>query len=352
MLSKISIVIATYNSQLTLEGTLRSIAQQTISQDQIEVLIIDGGSCDETLNIAQKFQTKVIANPKVEPGFAKYIGLLSANSDYLLYLDSDETLDNPNSIEIKLKFLQAHPSSIICLSRGYSIPKSSNFINKYISDLGDPFSAFMYRTSKLIAYFFKDMKRACQIDDSTDTFDSFNLEKAKFMPMIEITTMGSLINLNKLKNEFPELLKESYLIPHAFYMIVKKFPIIGMAKYDPVSHFSSTQFTSYLGKIRSRVRNNIHFSSDLGLVGYYGRSQFDNKLFKLKKYFFIPYVIFLIPLVIDTIRLVISRRDLGYFLHFILSICTVVLIFSEYSKKILGIKQRKKSYGESHIINS
>ena len=105
MCPKISIVIATYNSQQTLEKSLKSIAQQTYPQNQIEILVVDGGSTDETLKIAQKFQTKFISNPKVEPGYAKFLGLISATGDYLLYLDSDETLDNPKSIEIKIKFL-------------------------------------------------------------------------------------------------------------------------------------------------------------------------------------------------------------------------------------------------------
>jgi glycosyltransferase involved in cell wall biosynthesis len=246
---KISIVIATYNSQQTLEKTLRSIAQQTYPQNQLEVLVIDGGSGDETLKIAQKFQTKILSNPKVEPGYAKFLGLITASGDYLLYVDSDETLDNPKSIELKVKFLQSHLNSIICMSQGYLIPTKTNFISKYISDFGDPFSAFMYRTSKLTTFFNKDMKRACEINYSNDEIDIFNLKKIKYMPMIEITTMGSLINLKALKKEFPELYEESHLIPHAFYMIVKKFPIVGMIKYDPISHFSSSQFSSYLGKI-------------------------------------------------------------------------------------------------------
>ena len=352
MCPKISIVIATYNSQQTLEKSLKSIAQQTYPQNQIEILIVDGGSTDETLKIAQKFQTKLISNPKVEPGYAKFLGLISATGDYLLYLDSDEALDNPKSIDVKIKFLRSHLNSIICLSQGYSITTKVNFISKYISDFGDPFSAFMYRTSKLNTFFNKDMKRTCEIDHSNDEIDIFNLKKIKYMPMIEITTMGSLVDLKVLKKEFAELFEESHLIPHAFYMIVKKFPMVGMVKYDSVSHFSSNQFSSYLGKIKSRVRNNIHFSSDLGLVGYCGRSQFDTKLFKAKKYLFVPYVLLLIPLLIDTANLMKSRKDSRYSLHFVLSIYTFSLICIEFSKKILGIKQLRKSYGESNIINS
>ena len=47
----ITIIMPTYNSEKTLEYSLRSIRHQIINQDQIEILMIDGGSTDKTLEI-------------------------------------------------------------------------------------------------------------------------------------------------------------------------------------------------------------------------------------------------------------------------------------------------------------
>ena len=51
--SKVSIITASYNSEATLEATIESVYNQTY-QD-IEYIIIDGGSSDKTVSIIQKF---------------------------------------------------------------------------------------------------------------------------------------------------------------------------------------------------------------------------------------------------------------------------------------------------------
>ena len=51
---KISVIIPTYNSQQTLECTLKSIVEQSIGREKVEILVVDGGSGDQTISIAQK----------------------------------------------------------------------------------------------------------------------------------------------------------------------------------------------------------------------------------------------------------------------------------------------------------
>ena len=50
----ITVVMPTYNSEHTIEKALQSIRNQTYPQDSIEILVVDGGSTDKTLSIAQK----------------------------------------------------------------------------------------------------------------------------------------------------------------------------------------------------------------------------------------------------------------------------------------------------------
>ena len=58
----LSVIIPTYNSEETLEKTLTSLRMQTIPQEQMEILIIDGGSTDSTLEIAKKYNTIILDN--------------------------------------------------------------------------------------------------------------------------------------------------------------------------------------------------------------------------------------------------------------------------------------------------
>jgi len=101
----LSIVIATYNSGNTLPMVLESIEKQTYPIKKIEILIIDGGSTDNTKYIALSYRCRFIINLKVFPAWAKYIGYKKAIGKYIMFLDSDEVIQNPTSIEKKCLFL-------------------------------------------------------------------------------------------------------------------------------------------------------------------------------------------------------------------------------------------------------
>ena len=59
-----SICIPTYNSEKTLQYTLDSIKRQDIDENQIEVLIVDGGSTDKTIEIAKQYSFVTILENK------------------------------------------------------------------------------------------------------------------------------------------------------------------------------------------------------------------------------------------------------------------------------------------------
>lgn len=345
---KISVVIATFNSEKTLPLTLNSLKKQTYDQGQIEILIIDGGSTDTTLQLCS--ECKIISNPKVEPGFAKFLGLTSASGEYIIFIDSDEELLNTNSLIEKVRLLESTPDCAIVISSGYKSPKKYGFLNTYINAYGDPFSCFIYNLSKLHGEFFSNLEQKYPVQFDIGPASVFNMRDISPLPMIELTTMGSLLHLSLIKREFPALFTESHLIPHAFYLICKRFFLIGMCKNDPINHYSSSSFRSYFGKIKSRIRNNIHFKNDLGMVGFTGRSQFDPLSFRLKKFLFIPYAFLLLPLVFHATFMALKRFDLRYLMHIPLTLLTAASICLEFIKKILHTKEDKKSYGERFKI--
>lgn len=67
---KFSIITVTYNAAKVLEDTIQSIVTQTYKN--LEYIIVDGGSTDETLDIIHKYQehiTTVISEP--DQGFIR-----------------------------------------------------------------------------------------------------------------------------------------------------------------------------------------------------------------------------------------------------------------------------------------
>ena len=88
----VSIIIPTYNSAKTLDVCLKSIKRQ--SYKNIEIIIVDRFSKDNTIKIAKKYKAKII-QIDCERSKAKNIGIKISRGKYLLFLDSDmELTDN------------------------------------------------------------------------------------------------------------------------------------------------------------------------------------------------------------------------------------------------------------------
>ena len=98
--SLVSIIIPTKNSGNELAVCLASLKAQTYKN--IEIIIVDGGSSDQTEKLAIKYGVKLyIYKPKVEKGASdaphkRNYGVKKANGEYVYYLDADMEL--PKSI--------------------------------------------------------------------------------------------------------------------------------------------------------------------------------------------------------------------------------------------------------------
>jgi len=96
---KISIIIATYNSAKTLKRTLDSIKRQTLQE--IEVIVIDGNSMDETMSIVEEFDSKAIrwiSEPDKGIYDAWNKGLKLSYGKYICFIGSDDYFAYPNAL--------------------------------------------------------------------------------------------------------------------------------------------------------------------------------------------------------------------------------------------------------------
>ncbi len=100
MKPKISIITVTYNCKEQLETTISSVVSQTYNN--IEFVIIDGGSTDGTLDIIKANKTKVsylISEPDEGIYDAMNKGLKVSTGDYILFLNAGDTLYNRHTLE-------------------------------------------------------------------------------------------------------------------------------------------------------------------------------------------------------------------------------------------------------------
>lgn len=340
----ISIIIATYNSAKTLSLTLESIKKQDYPKNKIEVLIVDGGSTDCTRDIAKQYSCRIINNPKKEPLFAKHLGILKATGRYVVYLDSDEVMKFSSSLKQKISIFKKDNKIRYVIPSGYQVPPGFPLINYYINELGDPFSFFIYRLSKGADTFIPTLRgRYRKIFEDKECV-VFNFHDTRPLPFIELGAMGSMIDLDFLKSNYPAVNKDLFIAPFLFYFLNTEKNNVAFAKNDIIFHYSSEAFLKYLKKINSRVKNNI-FKTDMGISGFSGRDLFQPVLFRLKRYLFIPYAITIIFPLIDAINLCLNRKRAIYLIHPLLCIYTVLLIIYYYFLNLLNVKPKILSYG-------
>ncbi|MDL2124888.1 MAG: glycosyltransferase [Deltaproteobacteria bacterium] len=103
----ITILTASFNSEATIRKTLESIRDQSF-QD-MEHIVIDGGSRDETLDILKEFENTYnltwISEPDNGIADAMNKGIDLATGDYILFLHSDDYLVNSSALERASEYL-------------------------------------------------------------------------------------------------------------------------------------------------------------------------------------------------------------------------------------------------------
>ena len=106
----LSIIIPTHNSELTIKSCLNSLTSQSIPREQFEIIVVDDGSNDNTVDIAKKCAVdKVIITEPCFQGKARNIGVKNARGEFLAFIDSDCKAREgwANSIITELKRLEA-----------------------------------------------------------------------------------------------------------------------------------------------------------------------------------------------------------------------------------------------------
>ena len=340
----ISIIIVTFNSERTLGITLSSIRKQSYPQNKIEILIIDGGSIDNTKKIAKKYNCRIINRPKTEVIYRKHLGFIKALGKYLVYLDSDESLENPHSLKLKYFVFSENPLVKSVLSEGFKSPKHASFINNYLNEFGDPFSFYMYRESYDSKFLIKGWKKKYKVFKETSDYIVLDLNNNKHSSIVEPWAGGDMIDLKYVKSTFPLIKENQTFIPLLFYLLKNKRKLLGITKNDAIIHDSSVSLHKYLKKISSRIKNNV-FQTEMGKGGYTGREQFQSPLYNLKKYFFPLYTLLILPVFVDSIYLSISKKKLSYLIHFPLSVYTAVVIIYFIVLKLLGFRPKIGMYG-------
>ena len=121
----VTCLVLAQNSSPVIERCIRSLSFAD------DVLVVDGGSHDDTVAIAESLGARVVVN--AWPGFAgqRRFALAHARHDWVLAVDSDEEVTPALALEIATALPKADESA----PGGYRIPRRSQFLGAWM-DVG------------------------------------------------------------------------------------------------------------------------------------------------------------------------------------------------------------------------
>lgn len=326
----------TLNSESTIIAALESLRMQSLQNDLFEIIVVDGGSTDATIEIATRYGCRILQNKKVLPEFAKLIGLTAAFGRYAMLLDSDEALCKSTALEEKLHVLQSFPDVANVVTAGSIVPNSYDGISDYANRFGDPFSYFIYRIDGSDYWNSLRHRYDCRLHGDILIASFRNSD------IIPICDAGAhFFDLEFLKSVAD--LTDIGTIPIIFPLMALHTTRLATIAGDFTIHYSKQTWSSYKKKLRWRVIANVHRSS--GAEGFSLREKLHPRWIYFKKFFFIAYAVSLFLPIYDAVQMAVKYRKIGFLIHFPATIYTLAAMIKQMTRKIFSIPEDLPHYG-------
>lgn len=125
-LPSVSIIIPCYNEESTIEKTLKSALASDYPKDKFEILVVNNNSKDNTLKIAEKYESnivKVYTEKNQGKGFALNLGIRKSKGEILVTMDADTRIE-PYSLKSMIRYFKDKEVMSVCSAMVVEKPKN------------------------------------------------------------------------------------------------------------------------------------------------------------------------------------------------------------------------------------
>jgi glycosyltransferase involved in cell wall biosynthesis len=300
----LSIIIPTLNAGYILKKCLESIDNQNYPKNKIEIIIADGGSTDETLCLAKKYNAIIIHNQLKTGEAGKACGVKIAKNEILALIDSDNILPDTNWLK---RMTKPFEDINICLSEpiAYTYRHKDPILTRYFALLGmnDPICLFLgnydrhsYLTGKWTNLKFPE-----------ENFSDYLKIKLDHEPLPTIGANGTMI-----RRQLFEYFSEDYLFDIDLIVDLlrkNKFIFVAKVKTGIVHTFVEDDMFKFFRKQLRRINDLAYFSKNKS------RSTDWEKNYLPKILMFVFQGIIVFPILFQTIKGFSKKPDIAWFFH-------------------------------------
>lgn len=309
-LPSVSCVIATYNSQDTLAECLTSVFIQDYPKERLEVIIVDGGSKDNSLEILKKFNIKLykVAPEKQEAEYNKGTGLLHAKNELVLLIDADNVLPHKNWLRKMVKPLVENEDIIGSEILRFNYNPKDNILDRYFALIGgtDPVPYYLGKDAKL-SYAFDKYNLLGESKDMGDYY----LVKFGGKRIATIGANGFILRRKLLK--FAKTGPENFFHTDINYDLIQKgFNTYAFVK-DDIIHLKRTKISYFIKfLIRRKYIMETQYFERIKRRRHAVYVPETDRLYLIK---YIVYSLTFIKPIYDAIRGYTKVKDVAWFLH-------------------------------------
>jgi glycosyltransferase involved in cell wall biosynthesis len=313
----VSFVMCSFNSQETIGESLMSIENQEFPRELIEVIVVDGGSTDKTLEIVQKFSfCRIVSEKTGRPEAATAIGYNQAKNELIVNFPSDNVILDKNWLIKMVKPFQESRDLVAAETIRYSHLQADTLLNRYFALFGmnDPLAFYLGKRDKA-TYFENNWRVGNVVKEKTGYF----ITKFNHNNLPTVGANGFIVRRNLIQLVSRQPLK--------FFHIDACLDLVDMG-HDKIA-FVETEIWHKTGErffnfFKRKLRYaNVYFK-DKKLRRYH---LFDPKKDKVRLVFFIVFSLTLIEPIFQSTKGFVKKKDFAWFLHPVICFAMVFTYF-------------------------
>ncbi|MBF0472798.1 MAG: glycosyltransferase [Nitrospirae bacterium] len=320
---RVTFILPTLNNALEISNVLQSIRTQDYPSDKIEIVVSDGGSTDNTTQIALKYGCKVINNPKILAEYGISLGIKESSGDINIIVASDnELVGNDWITKMVRPFIE---SDVIGAFPETINSKSDSWISCYYNVFTDPFNHFIYGSSANTRTLYKEFNKIFESPE----YIIYDFKAVGHPLLVLAQGFATSRDFNRPSEyEFDDIMPLVDLILKG-----KKLAFVPKTK---IYHHTVKNLSHFIKKIRWASANGLNKKN----YGFTIRTRYLTKWQKIKVYLWIPYSFSIIFPILRSIYGIIRDKEFIWRYHAPISFIGAGVVLYEFIRfKVFGINK-------------